>query len=238
MAIGRRFNIRRPCFGRAKSLLNRPLAEKLAVKPGDEIILRLPRPGQIPADSALGQKHDTVQNFRLAVSGIIPAEGLGRFGLRPTQQEPLNAYISLAWLQDRLEQPGLANAIFIELQNDGQSASSATGSKAQNLLHPKLADLGLEIEKTPLGYINITSKRMILEPGAEKEILKTLNGKSAQGLVVSSPPLPIWPTPSPINLRAALARAKSLIPRSPPSTSPASRRWGRFYPAKAKHCRR
>ena len=98
----------------------------------------------------------------------------------------MNAYISLAWLQDRLDQPGLANAIFIELQNDGQGASSAIGSKAQNLLHPKLADLGLEIEMTPLGYINITSKRMILEPGAEKEILKTLNGKLTQGLVVQT----------------------------------------------------
>ena len=65
------------------------------MKPGDEVIVRLPRPGGIPADSALGQKRDTVQNFRLTVSGIIPADGLGRFGLRPTQHLPLNAYIEL-----------------------------------------------------------------------------------------------------------------------------------------------
>ena len=154
-------------------MLNRPLAEKLAVKPGDEVIVRLPRPGAIPADSALGQKRDTVQNFRLTVSGIIPADGLGRFGLRPTQHLPLNAYIALTWLQERLEQPGRANAIFVQLQSGEQKPSSAAGSKVQNLLRPKLTDLGLGIEKTPLGYINITSNRMILEPGAEKEILKS-----------------------------------------------------------------
>jgi ABC-type antimicrobial peptide transport system permease subunit len=165
-------------------VLNRPLAEKLAVKPGDEVIVRLPRPGAIPADSALGQKRDTVQNFRLTVSGIIPADGIGRFGLRPTQHLPLNAYIALEWLQEHLEQSGRANAIFVQLQSSVQKPSSAAGSKVQNLLRPKLTDLGLGIEKTPLDYINITSNRMILEPGAEKEILKALNSKLPEGLVI------------------------------------------------------
>jgi ABC-type antimicrobial peptide transport system permease subunit len=164
--------------------LNRPLAEKLAVKPGDEVMLRLPRPGAIPADSALGQKRDTVQSFRLTVKSVIPADGLGRFGLRPTQHMPLNAYVELQWLQERLEQSGRANAILVHLQSKGQELSSAAGSEAQNPLRPKLTDLGLSIEKTPPGYINITSSRMILEPGAEKEILKILNNKLSEGLVV------------------------------------------------------
>jgi len=165
-------------------VLNRPLAEKLAVKSGDEVILRLPRPGVIPADSALGQKRDTVQSFRLAVSDIIPAEGLGRFGLRPTQQLPLNAYISLQWLQERLEQPGRANAILVQLRGNEQELSSTKVSKVQNLLRPKLTDLGLSIEKTPLGYVNITCGRMILEPSAEKEILNLLSGEQSTGLAI------------------------------------------------------
>jgi len=164
--------------------LNRPLAEKLAVKLGDEVMLRLPRPGAIPADSALGQKRDTVQSFRLTVNSVIPADGLGRFGLRPTQHMPLNAYVALQWLQERLDQPGRANAILVHLQNNGQEPSSAAGSEAQNMLRPKLTDLGLSIEKTPPGYINITSSRMILEPGAEKEIVKILNNKLSEGIVI------------------------------------------------------
>jgi putative ABC transport system permease protein len=163
-------------------VLNRPLAEKLAVKAGDEVIVRLPRPGAIPADSALGQKRDTVQNFRLTVSDIIPDDGLGCFGLRPTQHVPLNGYIALEWLQEHLEQSGRANAIFVQLQSDEQKAPSTPGSKVQNLLRPKLTDLGLGIEKTAQGYINIASNRMILEPGAEKEILKALTpGPSPKG---------------------------------------------------------
>jgi putative ABC transport system permease protein len=175
--------------------LNRPLAEKLGVKPGDEVILRLPRPGAIPADSALGRKNDTVQSFRLAVKSVVPAEGLGSFALNPTQRQPLNAYINLQWLQERLELPGLANAILVHLQDDASrpnfranengtvsfAAASAAGSIAQNLLRPKLIDLGLDIEKTPLGYFNITSARMIFDPGAEKEILLTFARLMNQG---------------------------------------------------------
>jgi putative ABC transport system permease protein len=172
-----------PALRPREIVLNRTLADRLGVKPGDEIIVRLPRPGAIPADSALGQKRDTVQSFRLAVGEIVPAEGLGHFGLRPTQREPLNAYVSLDWLQDRLEQPDMANAIFVELYEGGQGLPSVAGSKVQKMLRPKLADLGLSIENTPLRYVNITSNRMILAPGAEEEIVKALK-RGASGEIV------------------------------------------------------
>ena len=52
--------------------------------------------------NALGRKRQTVGTERLTVGVIIPAEGLGRFGLRPTQRLPLNAYVSLTWLASSL----------------------------------------------------------------------------------------------------------------------------------------
>ena len=45
-----------PLLKSREIVLNRPLAEKLAVRPGDEVIVRLPRPGAIPADSRLRSK--------------------------------------------------------------------------------------------------------------------------------------------------------------------------------------
>ncbi len=95
--------------------LNGPLAEKLGVKPGDEIILRLPKPGLIPSDSALGEKRDTVVSYRLTVRKIFPAASLGRFSLKPSQQDPFNAYVPLDWLQERLEQPGKVNTLLLGL---------------------------------------------------------------------------------------------------------------------------
>jgi putative ABC transport system permease protein len=164
-------------------VLNRPLAEKLAVKPGDEVILRLPRPGAIPADSALGRKHETVQSYRLTVSAIIPAQGLGRFGLRPTQQIPLNAFLPLDWLQERLDQSGLVNSLLVHLRNNDKPSLSPA-SQLQQLLRPKLIDLGLNVEKTNLGYINISSEQMILSRSAEKEILKALDTEKSESLII------------------------------------------------------
>ncbi len=68
-------------------------------------MLSLPKTGGIPAESAFGRKRVSVDTMRLTVTSVIPAEGLGRFGLRPNQRVPRNAYISLAALQTQLKSP-------------------------------------------------------------------------------------------------------------------------------------
>jgi ABC-type lipoprotein release transport system permease subunit len=147
-------------------VINQPLAERLGVRVGEAVLLRLPRIGAIPADSALGRKRQTIATQRLTVAEIIPAEGLGRFGLRPTQHLPLNAYVPLAWLQDRLEQPGRANAMLVADRDD----STAVPRRWQ----PELTDYGLDVEQTKLGYWNITSDRMLLDAATEQAILDVL----------------------------------------------------------------
>jgi putative ABC transport system permease protein len=101
--------------------LNQPLAAKLGVKSGDEIILRLPKPSLIPADSSLGDKRDTVRSYRLTVRAILPAGGVGRFSLKPNQQEPLNAFVPLDWLQAQLDQTGKVNTLLLALTEDGNA---------------------------------------------------------------------------------------------------------------------
>ncbi|MBN2580068.1 MAG: ABC transporter permease [Pirellulales bacterium] len=146
--------------------LNQPLAEQLHVQPGDAVVLRLPRSGAIPAESALGRKRDTVRSFRLTVKEILPARGLGGFSLRPNQQAPLNAYVPLTWLAERLGQPGRANALLW---------ASPEGNREPPPLRPQLADYGLQCEKSPRGYFQITSSRMILPPREEKALLAALS---------------------------------------------------------------
>ncbi len=161
-------------------VINQPLAERLDAAVGEEVLLRLPRGGTIPAESSLGQKRETVGTVRLKVSEIIPAEGLGRFGLRPSQLLPQNAYVSLDWLQGRLERPGRANAIFVAGKSATGAPTPESKSVVQQLLKPIPDDFGLIVEKTPRGYFNITSDRMLLEPAAEKAILRTLEGEEVQ----------------------------------------------------------
>ncbi|MGA2616758.1 MAG: ABC transporter permease, partial [Thermoguttaceae bacterium] len=152
-------------------VLNAPLAQCLAVAEGDAVVLRLPRPGAIPAESVLGRKQQTVRSLRLRVREVLPAEGLGKFGLRPTQRLPRNAYVSLGEIQEQLAQPGRINAILVAGRAKWQTADGG---------NPPAADYGIHVEQTPRGYVNIWSERMLLEPAAETAMLEALAGAACQ----------------------------------------------------------
>jgi len=129
-----------------------------------EILLRVGQSSQIPADSPLGRKSETVRSRRLIVTRIVPTAGLGRFGLRPTQQLPLNAWVSLDTLQDMLDQPDKANAILVAGPTAERMPSAAAHDWLAKSLHPQLADYGLRVQRAKLGYVNITSDTMVIAP--------------------------------------------------------------------------
>lgn len=181
--------------GDREIVLNRVLAEQLRVTEGDEVLLRLPRITAIPAESALGRRTDTVLTQRALVREVIGMEGFGRFALEASQREPRNAYVDLGWLQDRLEQPGRANAILaagttlaenrgspapsaasaspVSVET-GEESASATGLAGPPTWRPLPEDYGLRIDQAGQGYINITSDRLLLDPAAEGEIRRAL----------------------------------------------------------------
>ena len=153
-------------------VLNEPLAKELGAQIGDLLVLRLPSADQVAADSPLGKKEDRVRSVpELKVVGILPAEGIGRFSLRPNQALPLNAYVATATLQDALEQPGRVNALLVG--SDKPPASLQAAHQALTAaLQPTLADFGLKLrrvtktwhDQTIYDYFELTSDRMLLEP--------------------------------------------------------------------------
>lgn len=157
-------------------VLNRPLADRLQVRPGDEVILRLPLFGDIPADSALGRKTDTVRNRSLRVAAVIEPRGLGEFVLRPSQQTPLVAYTSLDTLQAAVDERGKANAIFVAMRASQASGDAVPGPEVdrrlQAALRPQLADYGLRIGRKPHGNWQLEGDHMLLEPAVEQAALR------------------------------------------------------------------
>ncbi len=173
-------------------VLNQPTAERLGLRVGDAVLLRLPLLAAIPAESAFGKKKLPPPD-RLTVSEIIAAEGLGSFSLRPTQRPPQNAYVSLEWLAERLDQPGRVNAILtasksptvgMAVELPSPSTSAAVQLPHQRRLTPSYSDYGLHVERTPLGYWNITSDRIMLDPATEREILRALRAIPHARLVI------------------------------------------------------
>jgi ABC-type antimicrobial peptide transport system permease subunit len=158
-------------------VLNEPLAKELGAKVGDLVVLRLPSADQVAADSPLGRKEDRVRSVpELKVVGILPAEGVGRFSLRPNQALPLNAYVATETLQDALEQPGRVNALLVGSEKSPTSPTEAHQALT-TALQPTLADLGLKLRRvtnkwhddTIYDYFELTTDRMLLE----KELVAT-----------------------------------------------------------------
>lgn len=161
-------------------VLNQPLADQLHVKVGDELLLRLPQASLIPADSPLGRKSETSRSRRLTVSAVIAADGLGRFGLRPTQQLPQDAFTAIEPLQRLIDLPDRVNAILVAGRHESTVPDAAAEQTLQQSLRPTLADYGLSVRKTDRDYFNLTSERLLLKPAVAAGAAKAFRTDGAQ----------------------------------------------------------
>jgi ABC-type antimicrobial peptide transport system permease subunit len=172
-------------------VVNQPLAEQLNVSVGDKITLRVGGSSAIAADSPLANRDDMARSLAdVTVSHIIPAEGLGRFSLNPSQHLPRNAYVPLELLQTSLKREGKVNAVLIcRSRGDDNSPVEADGA-LQGMIRPSLTDAGLtwtEVHReyrdestnesrTAYRYYSLSTDRMVFPPEASRAIEGALRG--------------------------------------------------------------
>lgn len=145
--------------------INQQLADAIAVRAGDPIVLRIPRRSEVPADSPLGRRDAGSDGRRLQVAAVLPDAGLGRFSLRPVQETAPLVVTSLATARGILRSGAVANAVFI---CGAASPDVATALAAD--LEPTLADYGLTLAAEPSGGsgLRLTSRRLILAPEVDR----------------------------------------------------------------------
>ncbi len=128
-------------------VLNQPLAEQLAAKPGDEVLLRVSKVSALSQDVALTTRDGQSVALRLRVHAVIGAEELGRFSLQANQVAPFNAFVPLALVQDNAAATAKANVIItsraVRLPERQRQA------RARNSLLRPLINLGL-VQATPI----------------------------------------------------------------------------------------
>lgn len=151
-------------------VINQPLADQLSVKAGDQLLLYLQRQSDIHRESLFGSRdtEDVVRSLRLTVAAILPASGLGRFGLHASQVATPNAFVELAVLQKALDKTGQVNALFVSRKpdNDGNELSKILAEEAQ------LPDLGLKIK--PAGSaLSLESLEFVLQPDIANLVAET-----------------------------------------------------------------
>ncbi len=96
-----------------EALLSGALAQELGAKPGDSILLRVPKPSDIPVESLHGRKDDTGRTLRLTARQTLSADAMGEFSIRPQQAPSRTVFVSLSRLQRDLERARRANASLV-----------------------------------------------------------------------------------------------------------------------------
>ncbi|MBS1857715.1 MAG: ABC transporter permease [Acidobacteria bacterium] len=158
------------------AILTPALARDLGVRPGDTLLLRLPKPSAIPLETIHGRKEDAGRTVRLRVAAVTAPE----FSLKARQGELKAVYVPLARLQRDLDQAGKVNTILLA------SAAEPGADPARRLkAHCTLADYGLALRSVENGRVLSLESDSALISGA----LEQAAGKSAQALGLSTQPV-------------------------------------------------
>lgn len=138
--------------------INEKLAGALGVKAGDEIALRILKPGLLSKEAPLAsQSEKDTRRTAVTVAAVLTDAQLGRFSLKSDQTAPFAAFVDLAWLQETIDLPKKANLIVA-----GESRANA-----QEWLRSAwtLEDLGLVIRSPEgRGVVQVQSERIYLDP--------------------------------------------------------------------------
>jgi putative ABC transport system permease protein len=126
-------------------VLNEQLAARLKVAVGDEVLLRIEKPSVMSRDLPVSPDSDLSVAFRLTVGAIATETEFGRFSLRANQVSPLNAFVPLGWMQQKLDRDGRANMLLVA-ENPDINISPENADKAIKKRW-QLADAGLKLRR-------------------------------------------------------------------------------------------
>ena len=156
-------------------VLNEPLAERLGVGAGDEVVLRIGKPGLMPRDVPLTPDSDLSMAFRLVVRAVAGESEFGRFSLQANQVAPLNVFVPLQWLQEKLGRSAQANMLLVA----GGLKDSITVDKADDAVRKcwRLADAGLELrELEHRDTLEIRSGRIFIDESLGDAAMGAVDG--------------------------------------------------------------
>ena len=126
-----------------QALVSPGLAVELATGRDDGLLLRVPKPSAIPADTLVGRRTDTSRSVRVTVRETLSADRLGEFTLRPQQDAVRALFVPISRLQRDLDLSGRANVLVLSTGD----AQPADVSRAEHLLAAAATfdDLGLRL---------------------------------------------------------------------------------------------
>jgi len=123
--------------------LSPALTTELDAAADEFVVVRVPRPTDIPLDSLHGSRDESGRAIRLRVAGTLSPEDMGEFSLSPTQGAVRSVFVPLSRLQRDLDQAGRINTLLV-----ASSAGDAARVRTALAAAVDLADLGLSLRQS------------------------------------------------------------------------------------------
>ena len=103
-----------PSIGASAAGLSEALARELGAATGDNLIVRVARPSDIPLESLHGRRDEGGRAIRASASGVLSAREMGDFAVSSSQGAQLSIFLPLPRLQRELGVEQRINAVLTE----------------------------------------------------------------------------------------------------------------------------
>ncbi len=155
-----------PLPGPQEVWINEETARRLALRPGDDLVLRIPKPSQVPAEAPLakGGERDVVV-ARARVRAVLDEERGGRFSLAAEQAMPANLYVDRRWLGGLAGLPEKGNLLLAQTEDSAEELQRALAAAWR----PE--QIGLRLRASSPGIVQLESDRLFIEEPVVKAAL-------------------------------------------------------------------
>ena len=165
--------------------LNRKLANALGVVVGDEVSLRIERPGLLPSEAPLAaQKTERTVRSRFKVVRVLGDDELGRFGFAVDQVVPYNAFVNFQWLEEGRAIEDKANLFIYSGADPSEQFYTAW----------KPSDFGFIFREIG-GLLQLEAEQVYLEPEAVRAALSVPGAQGTLTYLVNSISNGLYGTP-------------------------------------------
>ena len=209
--------------GPRRAIVNASVAESLGVAPGAALLVYTSREGEVPAESAFGQREGTVRPMRVELERVLPDEGLALFGLEHGQATVRNVFVSLGSVQRLLKKKDQINTLLVGTNEDDDLAGNLD-EELRKLW--TLADAGLRVDaRVEKGYVALESEELLLPKNvgaAAREAAVAVRAERLEILTYLANTISIGPGEIPYSTVAAVGAWKRGTP--PPGESPGTGR--------------
>ena len=140
---------------RSDVFVSEGLARELEAAADDTLLIRVKMPSAIPISSLHGRREDVGRTLRLGIDRVLTASEHGEFSFRPQQGLARSVFVSIARLQQEIEQDNKVNTVLLGVPavtggGDGsESDQRLAAAEAAVREVASLEDIGLRVRTIP-----------------------------------------------------------------------------------------